>query len=210
MPVDVIVLDFDGVILDSVEIKTRTFAELFKEYGPEAVEYVKTFHRANGGVSRYVKFKHYYDKFLGRPITADEMEELDQRFTDIAIVELTNSPLIPGVLEFLDYSQGKWPLYVASGAPNSELNYLMRLFAIQDYFKAVYGSPPAKSENLATIIQRESADPARVLMVGDSETDLRAAEANSTLFLGVGEFLGRPWIPDLTSIKETIEREFGA
>jgi HAD superfamily hydrolase (TIGR01549 family) len=112
------------------------------------------------------------------------------------------------VREFLEYAHGEWPLYVASGAPNEELGYLLELFAISGYFKGVYGSPPPKSENLATIIARESAEPGKVLMVGDSGTDLAAAEDNGTLFLGVGDFPDRPSIPDLSHMREALEREF--
>jgi HAD superfamily hydrolase (TIGR01549 family) len=210
MPVDVIVFDFDGVILDSVEIKTRTFGELFKDFGPEAVKYVKDYHRRHGGVSRYVKFRHYYDKLLGRDITPEEMDEMDRRFNEIALEQLSESPLLPGVRQFLEYGFEHWPMYVASGAPEKELTYLLELFAIKDYFKGIYGSPPPKSENLATIIGRENADPGKVLMVGDSSTDLQAAEANGTLFLGVGDFHGRPSIPDLGHLRKALERDFGA
>lgn len=210
MPIDVIVFDFDGVILDSVEIKTRTFGELFKDYGPEAVKYVTSYHERHGGVSRYVKFRHYYDKLLGREITDEEMRELDRRFNETALEQLSKTPLLPGVRDFIEYAYGKWPLYVASGAPNKELAYLLELFAISDYFKGVYGSPPPKSENLATIIARESADPAKVLMVGDSGTDLAAAEDNGTLFLGVGDFPARPSIPDLSHMREALKREFNS
>lgn len=209
MPIDVIVFDFDGVILDSAGVKTNAFGEVFKEHGHEAVEYVLKYHQAHCGVSRYVKFRHFYDKLLGREITPQEMADLDRRFDEFALEQLANSPLVPGVREFLEYGFQRWPLYIASGAPQRELDYLLGLMNIAGYFKEVHGSPPHKSESLAEIIRREQADPKRVLMVGDSSTDLQAAEDNNALFLGVGKFQDRPWIADLTTMREAIEREFG-
>jgi hypothetical protein len=47
-------------------------------------------------------------------------------------------------------------------------------------------------------------------MIGDSGTDLMAAQENGTLFLGIGSFNGYPSIPDLTTARETIKREFSA
>ena len=58
-----IVFDFDGVVLDSVEIKTNAFAEIYSEYGSEIVSKVVEYHKRNGGLSRFEKFK-YYHKFF--------------------------------------------------------------------------------------------------------------------------------------------------
>ena len=42
-----IVFDFDGVILDSVEIKTKAFARLFEEHGPDVQRQVVEIGRAH-------------------------------------------------------------------------------------------------------------------------------------------------------------------
>ncbi|MEE9509964.1 MAG: HAD hydrolase-like protein [Candidatus Bathyarchaeia archaeon] len=44
--------DFDGVLADSVEVKTRAFAKLFESYGPEIQARVVEHHRKNGGMTR--------------------------------------------------------------------------------------------------------------------------------------------------------------
>ena len=51
---DALIFDFDGVLADSVEVKTRAFAKLFQSYGPEIEDRVVKYHRNNGGMSRYV------------------------------------------------------------------------------------------------------------------------------------------------------------
>ena len=53
-----IIFDFDGVILESVDIKTQAFAELFSEY-PDHLEDIIKHHKNNSGVSRYEKIKYY-------------------------------------------------------------------------------------------------------------------------------------------------------
>lgn len=42
-----IILDFDGVILESVEVKTEAFRRLFS-FAPGHVEEIVNFHRENG------------------------------------------------------------------------------------------------------------------------------------------------------------------
>ncbi|EAI6773129.1 HAD hydrolase-like protein, partial [Campylobacter coli] len=52
-----IIFDFDGVILDSVELKTQAFAELFKEFPKNKVQELVKYHIQNGGISRYHKIQ---------------------------------------------------------------------------------------------------------------------------------------------------------
>ena len=59
-----IIYDFDGVILDSVKIKTLAFEELYSSYGKEIQNKVKSYHLLNGGISRYNKLKYYHKNFL--------------------------------------------------------------------------------------------------------------------------------------------------
>ena len=64
MKIKCIIFDFDGVIKDSVDIKTNAFAEIFSKYGTSIVDKVLDHHKMNGGISRFEKIKHYYKQFL--------------------------------------------------------------------------------------------------------------------------------------------------
>ena len=61
-----IIFDFDGVICESVDIKTDAFYEMYLPYGEEVALKVKEHHIANGGMSRYDKFRHYEKVFLDK------------------------------------------------------------------------------------------------------------------------------------------------
>jgi phosphoglycolate phosphatase-like HAD superfamily hydrolase len=203
--IDVVVFDCDGVLLDSVPVKTRTFGLLFEDLGPEAAKYVTDFHLAHGGMSRYAKFEHYYRQFHGREITPEESAALDKRFNELALAELLRTPFLPGVEEFLKAHRATWPLYVASGAPQYELEIVLSKVGLAGYFKGILGSPTPKARLLADIVAAEGADPGRVLMIGDSGTDLDAARTVGTRFVGIGEF-PEPvaWLPDLTALADHI------
>ena len=60
--IDALFFDFDGVIADSVEVKTDAFAELFNDEGLEVQQKVIDHHRNHGGMTRREKFQHYYQK----------------------------------------------------------------------------------------------------------------------------------------------------
>ena len=58
-----ILFDFDGVILESVDIKGLAFCKLFENF-PEHVTKIVQYHHANGGISRFNKFRYIYKNIL--------------------------------------------------------------------------------------------------------------------------------------------------
>ena len=50
-PVDAIIFDFDGVLVESVDVKTNAFAMLYAEHGPDVVKRVVAYHQEHGGIS---------------------------------------------------------------------------------------------------------------------------------------------------------------
>ena len=54
-----IIFDFDGVIAESVQIKSDAFASLYEQYGDNIVKKVIEHHEANGGMSRFEKIRLY-------------------------------------------------------------------------------------------------------------------------------------------------------
>ena len=52
----VVILDFDGVILDSVNIKTEAFKEIFNRESKVIQNKIVNYHLKNGGISREKKF----------------------------------------------------------------------------------------------------------------------------------------------------------
>ena len=51
---EILIFDFDGVICDSVNIKTQAFIELYKNYGSKIQEQVREYHLINSGISRFI------------------------------------------------------------------------------------------------------------------------------------------------------------
>ena len=59
-----VIFDFDGTIVDSVNIKTNAFAKIYEPFGKNIVKKVIKHHNENGGLSRFEKFKHYHKKYF--------------------------------------------------------------------------------------------------------------------------------------------------
>ena len=180
----VIFLDFDGVVLESVAVKTDAFRALFASYGNAVAERVVALHLRHGGLSRYVKFEMIHRDILGLPLSEDDKADLGRRFEDLVFQRLLACPMVPGALEFLRRRSPLGPLFVVSGTPQDELRRIVERRALGEYFTGVYGAPRGKTDILSDLLARTGADPADTLMVGDAMTDHDAAARSAVPFVG--------------------------
>ncbi|SFM63008.1 HAD family hydrolase [Nitrosomonas communis] len=180
-----IIFDFDGVIVESGDIKTQAFADLYHSYGEQVVTEVVRYHRQNGGMSRYHKFRHFQQHLLGRPsLTMEEEQSLDQRFSELVIEAVIASQAVPGAEALIQKAAATIPLYVASGTPENELKTIVERRGLSSYFTEVRGSPLSKQSLIAEILTTYALIPERVLMIGDAMADYHGATVNGTAFLG--------------------------
>ncbi|WP_368658041.1 HAD family hydrolase [Metabacillus halosaccharovorans] len=181
---DAIVFDFDGVLVESVNLKTQAFAELYLEYGQDIVDKVVKYHLQNGGVSRFLKFKYFHEVLLGKQITDEELNKLSDKFTKIALEAIVKAEWVKGADDFLNEFQGKIPMFVASGTPDGELKEIIKQRDMEKYFVSVHGTPTKKGTIINAIIKEYGFDRNRVLMVGDALADLEGATEANVNFLG--------------------------
>lgn len=208
--IQAIIFDFDGVILDSVDIKTKAFARLFTAEGPEVVEQVVAFHLSHGGVSRFRKFAHIYEKILQRPMPEGESGRLGERFSELVFDEVVKAEWIPGAPEFLESWHKRCRCFVASGTPQEELERIVKLRKLDDYFVGVFGSPATKEQIARRIFEEFGVRNDEALFVGDAMTDFHAARACEVEFVGITSSGENPFppgtrvLPDLRGLGELV------
>ena len=180
------IFDFDGVIVDSVAIKTEAFGELFQQWGPEAVGKIKEYHLANGGVSRYEKFKYYYRTFARREITAEESAQLDHRYGELVVNKVIQADLIPGVMPFLeDIKRSGKRSFVVSATPQKEVRHIVQKREMDKFFEDVLGSPASKKENVSRLLKEKGLTGREVVYFGDAKSDYEAALSCGVDFWGI-------------------------
>lgn len=177
--------DFDGVILNSNSVRDRGFEEVLTEYPPQEVAALMDFHQANGGLSRYVKFRYFFENIRGEAITADEVKIWAERFS-LIMKKLLPDPslLIQETVSYIKSIHGKVPQYIVSGSDQEELRYLCAQLGIATYFERIHGSPTPKTNWVKTILKEEQHQPASCILVGDSINDREAAFDNQIHFMG--------------------------
>lgn len=183
---EVILWDFDGVVIDSNSVREFGFREVLKEFDPEQVEQLIDFHNANGGWSRYVKFRYFYEKILKRPISESQVQELANSFSSIMVESLPNPELlIEETVHFIRemHSMGK-QMHIVSGSDGNELRTLCEQLELSKYFLSINGSPTPKSALVKAVIDNSNISTSHYCLIGDAVNDYDAAKANSITFFG--------------------------
>lgn len=208
-----IVFDFDGVIVESADVKTDAFCELFAAHGADVVERVKTHHLANMGISRFVKFAWIYEQVLRQPLSEADSAALGERFSALALDKVLAAPFVPGAVAALAHLAPKLPLFVASGTPQGELDLIVDRRGLREFLREVHGTPREKPAILADLQRRHGLEAGQILFVGDGMSDYKAATATGVHFLARDTpplhdewtRLGVERRPDLTDLVDVVE-----
>jgi phosphoglycolate phosphatase-like HAD superfamily hydrolase len=174
--------DFDGVIKESVSVKTDAFVELFQPYGNDVCNKVKQHHIENGGMSRFEKIPMYL-RWAGVKLTDSIVKEFCTKFSDLVKDRVIESPWVPGVESYLRKNKNNLKFIMVSATPQTELDSICSHLQLSDIFFKIYGSPINKANAI-----RESMHDCRVtssecLMIGDAQADIDAAKENKITFI---------------------------
>jgi len=171
-----IIFDFDGVIAESVQVKTDAFSSLYEKYGDNIITKVIEHHEGNGGMSRFEKIKLYHQSYLNKSITNEELEELSNQFSELVVDKVIDSPYVPGVFEYIQKCYEKYDLFISTGTPTNEMKQILIGRGIDEYFKETYGSPDKKCVHISKIMSKYNYHPDELIFYGDANTDIEAAE----------------------------------
>ena len=182
---DVIFWDFDGVLMNSNEVRDKGFVEVLKDFPEDQVKDLLNFHQKNGGLSRYVKFRYFFEEIRGESITDEAVLVWAERFS-LIMKELLTDPelLINETMEFVQRYCQRIPMHIVSGSDQEELRYLCRSLGIDHYFKSIHGSPKPKTQWVRELIKELEYIPSSCILIGDSINDFEAAKDNGIQFMG--------------------------
>jgi phosphoglycolate phosphatase-like HAD superfamily hydrolase len=179
---ELIFWDFDGVIKESVSVKTDAFVELFQPYGNDVCNKVRQHHIMNGGMSRFDKIPLYL-KWSNTTPTSAKVDEMCTKFSRIVKNKVINSAWVPGVEKFLCSNKGRCILIMVSATPQDELEDICKSLKLDKKFSKIYGSPATKSSSIKISMRDYGVLPEVCLMIGDAQADIDAAKDNNISFI---------------------------
>ena len=199
-PVEAVVFDFDGVVVDSVELKVDAFRDMYRDDGADVMNAVEAYQRYHGGMSRMKKFAYFEAELMGRPANQARIDALCAAYSALVEEKVCTCPLIEGAEAFLERFSGRIPFYVISGTPEAELNRIAERRGVSKYFRRLCGSPMTKEEGLEEFLSDGPFARDRTVMIGDAITDYDAAVATEIGFVGIAPPDVPHFFPDGTRI----------
>ena len=186
------IFDCDGVILNSNKIKARAFFTSSSLFGDYYASKLLDYHLANGGVSRYQKFRHFISEILPPDLILDTdktslLNLLLDRYANIVKSLLRDCEVALGLDQLrTHYPDVRW--HVVSGGDQEELRDLFSHRSLDTFFDGqIFGSPDDKS----TILQREI-DSHNILLpavfFGDSRYDYIASHSFGIDFIFISSW----------------------
>ena len=182
---EAIFFDFDGVLADSVNVKTQAFRSLYADYNHEIQDAVVNYHLKHGGMSRYEKIRYYESELLHDPPSDERVTILSNRFSELVKEAVVASQEIDGASEVLRRFSSFIPLFIVSGTPEDELQDIVKRRGIRHHFQAVRGSPTQKQDLVNELLTNFDVTPKNCVLIGDSMTDFEAAAAHDIEFIGI-------------------------
>lgn len=197
----VLVFDFDGVIISHSEFfKEDAWKEVFKKYKGKYESY---FEEASGLYGfgkkgdRFDILRHIFEKLAVEDIEK-EVQNGAKTFDAYIQEKILAAGVVRGVPEALESFGRMYPLYLNTGTAQSGIDKTIINLDLRKYFKGVLGGPESKADNLRSIAEIEHVALNKLLLIGDSDGDVHAANETDCQFVGIGnEWNG--WVPGIKS-----------
>ena len=161
------------------------------------------FHRSNGGLSRYVKIRYFFEEIRKESISNDDVLKYATMFSEVMRAKLIDtSLLIMDSVNYIKQNYNKKKFHIVSGSDQNELRFICEKLELDKYFLSIHGSPTAKNELVSTLLNEYKYVSSDTVLIGDSINDYEAANNNGIDFIGYNNVelinLGRAYLKDFS------------
>jgi len=182
------IFDCDGVILQSNDIKTDAFRDALLGEPVDLVDQFISYHKNNGGVSRYKKFEYYYKSIKQVVDYQNESEKAAKRYAITVLSKLKKVDYVPGALDMIIYfNKINVPCYVLSGGDEEELKTVFKFRGIDNKFIDILGSPETKQQHATSMVNNNKITYPGVFF-GDASLDMEIANYIKFDFIFISKF----------------------
>ncbi|OGL66011.1 hypothetical protein A3B21_00590 [Candidatus Uhrbacteria bacterium RIFCSPLOWO2_01_FULL_47_24] len=160
-----ILVDFDGVIVNTFEIAYKIIAEL-NPNPPTKEEYRGFF---DGNI--YKALEESPD--IEEKITVSEDDPFFKRFAP----RILEQPPVEGIKEALNELAARYPMVIISSTVNGPIRNYLEKYDLAHYFKKIYGADvhASKTKKIRMILEEFDAKPEECVLITDTLGDIDEA-----------------------------------
>lgn len=184
----VFVLDFDGTLVDSNEIKRSAFEKCFAAY-PDSFDAILQYCRGNNHVPREVKFRHVFENILKLPFTPVIEKQMLDHYAAETTEQVIATDEIPGATRFLEHFFRQKEFHLLSSTPHIFLEQILERRGLKKYFKKIQGAPVHKATWLKQFVKEGNWGREEIVFIGDSPEDCQSAKEAELDFIAIGKEL---------------------
>ncbi|MEH7495489.1 HAD family hydrolase [Neobacillus niacini] len=184
---DLIIFDCDGVLIDVNPLKCEAFGKAVGNYSSVIVESFVNHCKETFGISRYVKFKEFFNDFAKEPFQEEKYNLFLINYANICKEIYGGADITPGgEYLLLELSNLNKYLFVASGSDEKELYDVFINKNLSKYFSGIYGSPKTKLECTSLILKNHPNK--KAVFIGDSLSDFVTAKEYDIDFIYMSKY----------------------
>ena len=172
--------DFDGVIKDSLDVKSEAFLNLFHGIDVNLKKRIEDHHLNNSGISRYKKLPLYLE---WAEIDKSQLTNYLDLFEKDVITRVLKSNWVMGAKEYLSSNPYSQNFFLVTATPQKEIEFILEKLNILNAFTSIFGSPVDKSLAVKKIIFDNKLLKGECIFFGDALTDYNASIENGISFL---------------------------
>lgn len=176
--------DFDGVILESEQTKNETMLNFFRRFPERASSEIISYHKKFKSKSRYEKLDYLFNNIMPNHFAHKKQRELANDLNEALFSAVCASPEVNGSRHLLGKLKRVIPIVLVSATPFEELEKVLQIRSMRQYFVDVFGTPPLKHIAIQQVLNDRSIHPSNAFLVGDSISDQTAADKAGVRFFG--------------------------
>ena len=180
-PLDLLIWDMDGTLLQSANVVPDSFIETARVHGQQECSRDEIVALYSLGVP-----ENMLARILGRPPTADEMTF----FYKTLAAKADEVEVYPGVVACLSTLQQWLTLAVFTGASDRSAGILLGACGLSSHFDVVVGGdaypPKPDPGGILAVVEAAGSAVERAAYIGDAPTDIQAAVAAGVQALAAG------------------------
>ena len=115
-----LIFDFDGVLVESNDIRIEGFRRLFQDYPENEVSQLMSYVEINGGISRYVKIRYFFEVIRRESLEIEDLQSWANRYSKLVKEKIIQAESVIGSNFFSNYGK-RFQSAIVSGYDQAEL-----------------------------------------------------------------------------------------